>query len=155
MGMTTSFSSDRTWVFAVSPATFWETVSRTDQYRQWWTWLRWLDEAAIEEGVRARCEVDPPLPYNLHFTIALDRVVPERLIEATVEGDITGPARLEVEPHPEGSLVRLTWDLVPGTPLLRGLSRVARPVMVWGHDRVLELGARQFRRRALGDGDVP
>ena len=154
-GMPATFSSDRSWVFDVAPEVFWAAITRTDDFPRWWSWLRWLDDAHLSEGTRARCEVDPPLPYNLRFTIVLDRVVPERLIEATVEGDITGPARLDVEPHADGSLVRLTWQLVPGTPFLRGLSRIARPVMVWGHDRVLELGVRQFRQRALADGDAP
>ena len=153
--MPPAFSSDRTWVFPVSPARFWETISRTDQFPQWWSWLRRLDSDGLVEGARARCEVDPPLPYNLRFAITLERVDPERSIEATVEGDIAGPARLDVEPHPEGSTVRLAWELTPGTPFLRGLSRLARPVMVWGHDRVLDVGVRQFQRRALADGDTP
>jgi hypothetical protein len=151
--MPASFSSDRSYVFDVEPGEFWAAISRTDDFPRWWSWLRRLDAGGLEEGTQARCEVDPPLPYNLRFTITLDRIVPERLVEATVAGDIAGPARLEVEPHRDGSQIRLTWDLVPGTPFLRGLSRVARPVMVWGHDRVIDLGVRQFRQRALADGD--
>ena len=153
--MPPAFRSDRTWTFDVPPDRFWETVSRTDEFPRWFSWLRWLDDTGLVEGGRARCEVDPPLPYNLRFSIDLRRVVPARLVEADVDGDIAGPARLEIEPADgDGSRVRLFWELTPKSPLLRGLSRIGRPVMVWGHDRVLELGVNQFRRRALADGDA-
>jgi hypothetical protein len=52
-------------------------------------------------------------------------------------------------PRPEGSHARLVWSLQLRNPVLRSLSVVARPAMVWAHDRVVELGVAQFERRAL------
>jgi hypothetical protein len=43
----------------------------------------------------------------------------------------------------------LTWSLELQRPGLVRLARVARPVMVAGHDLVVAMGIRQFRRAAL------
>jgi hypothetical protein len=98
--------------------------------------------------------VRPPLPYRLSVRLTLDEVDPGRLVATTVSGDLAGPARLELAPSPlpgggEGTEARLVWSLVLRRPALVAIGRVARPAMVWGHDRVVELGVRQFQRRAL------
>jgi uncharacterized protein YndB with AHSA1/START domain len=148
--MPASFRSDRSWRFDVTPDEFWSVVSRPEDFPQWWTWLSRLEAAdGLREGARAICVVRPPLPYDLRFTLLIERVVPCQLVQTQVTGDISGPARLEIAPNGHGCTARLVWELQPASTLLRTISRVARPVMVWGHDRVLELGVRQFRDRAL------
>jgi hypothetical protein len=54
-----------------------------------------------------------------------------------------------VEPASDGSVARLVWSLELRDSFLRPLSFIARPAMVWAHDRVIELGLRDFERRAL------
>ena len=148
--MPTLFASDRAFTFDVSAERFWETIGRTDQYTSWWSWLGRFEGSGLHEGVEARCEVRAPLPYTLRFDIVVQRVVEAKLVETTVRGDLAGPARLEVAAlAPDRCQARLTWALEPCTPLLRNMSRFARPVMEWGHDRVLDVGVRQFQRRAL------
>lgn len=151
--MPTLFAADRAFTFDVSAARFWETINRTDDFPRWWNWLHHFDAEGLKEGVEAACEVRAPLPYSLRFDVVVERVVDGELVETTVRGDIAGPARLEVEPLDDGRCrARLVWSLEPCTPLLRNMARFARPVMEWGHDRVLEIGVRQFRRRALDAG---
>lgn len=76
------------------------------------------------------------------------------LVAARVGGDLEGPARLELAPCDGGSEARLVWSLVLRRPLLIATERVARPAMVWGHDRIVGVGLRQFRDRALAP-DTP
>lgn len=148
--MPTLFASDRTFTFDVGAERFWETISRTDDFPRWWSWLHRFDVDGLHEGTSARCEVRAPLPYSLRFDVVVERVVEGRLVETMVKGDIAGPARLEIDAlAADRCQARLTWALEPATPLLRNMARFARPVMEWGHDRVLEIGVRQFRRRAL------
>ena len=150
--MPTPFASNRTWTFDVSAEKLWETISRTEEFPRWWSWLHRFEADGLRPGTEARCEVRAPLPYSLRFTVAVEEVVPARLVDTTVRGDIAGPARLEIEPladDPHRCRARLVWAMEPATPLLRNMARYARPLMEWGHDRVLELGVRQFRRRAL------
>ncbi len=141
--------SDRRWQFAVDPATLWVAMSDTAAYRTWWPWLARLDGGAFEAGARWRCAVQPPLPYMLRFAIHLDVVEAPHRAEATIDGDITGTARLTVAATDDGSEVRLESQLAPANAFLRGVARFAAPVVRFGHDWVLDTGAGQFRRKAL------
>lgn len=149
------FTSDRRWTFDLEPDELWAAIERTDDYRRWWPWLRRFDAKGLVGGDRWYCLVQPPLPYQVRFFIDLDRVEPGRLAEATVTGDIRGTARLTVEPvepvEPDGHSceARLVSSLEPAHPFFRALGVVARPMIMWGHDWVLDQGLRQFSRRAL------
>jgi hypothetical protein len=103
------------------------------------------------EGDKWNCVVQPPLPYALRFTLSLDQVVPGRLAVARIAGEIEGDARLEIDPTPQGDAcnVRLVSHLSPVNGMLRAIARLARPMAQFGHDWVLDTGARQFRARAL------
>lgn len=94
----------------------------------------------------------PPLPYRLRVEVLLDDVRPCERVATTVAGDLRGRARLELAPVGPQTEVRMSWELELHRPLLVAAERVARPAMVWGHDRVVAMGVEQFRRRALGQG---
>ncbi len=143
------FRFDRTWVFPVPPDRLWTVLARTDRYPEWWSWLRELEADGFERGANADCVIQSPLPYALRCTIHVDEMLPPTTIATTVTGDLQGPARLEVRAVPEGCTARLVWALTPGSRMLRRLALVARPAMLWAHDRVVAVGVEQFRRRAL------
>lgn len=147
--MAKSFRFDQSWVFPVSSAELWAAICRTQDFAGWWAWLKELDVDGLVEGASARCVVRGPIPYTLAFEVHVHELIPERLIGTTVSGDLEGPARLEVAAHPKGSTARLAWELDLRDPMLRLASRVARPIMQWGHDWVITTGVRQFRQRAL------
>jgi hypothetical protein len=50
-----------------------------------------------------------------------------------------------------GCRARLAWSLEPRQRLLTTLATVSRPLMVWAHDQVVQMGVAQFRRSALRD----
>jgi hypothetical protein len=136
-------------VFPVPPERLWAVVADTGDYQKWWSWLRVL-EGDLVEGTTARCEIRSPLPYSLRFTVSLAEVVPSRLVRADIDGDLRGPARLELDRHPDGVEARLVWEVELTRRLLRNAASVARPAMEWGHDWVVRNGVEQFCRRALG-----
>jgi uncharacterized protein YndB with AHSA1/START domain len=145
------FAFDRRWRFDVPADALWQAVSRVDDFPRWWSWLDRFEADGLHAGATARFSVRPPLPYRLHVTVDVDEVEEGRLVAATIGGDVAGPARLEIDPLDAGaSEARLVWSLELRRPTLVGLERVARPAMVWGHDTVVALGVRQFRRTALG-----
>lgn len=143
------FTFNRTFVFPVPPERLWATLSDTGQWVGWWPWLRRLDGDGLVEGGRSHCVVRAPLPYTLRFSVEVRRLVAGRLVDAWVSGDLEGPARLEVDAHPEGARAQLAWDVEVRQRLLRRLPAVSRPLMEWGHNWVVEVGLDQFRRRAL------
>jgi uncharacterized protein YndB with AHSA1/START domain len=144
------FSFDRRWRFDVAAAELWAAVSRVEEFPRVWSWLDRFDAEGLYPGATARFSVRPPLPYRLNVTVEVAEVEPERLVVVSIGGDVAGPARLEITPLGDGaSQARLTWTLELKRPALVRLDRVARPAMVWGHDTVVGMGVRQFRRRAL------
>jgi hypothetical protein len=149
------FRFDGRWAFSVPPDELWAALSRTDRFREWWPWLRALESDGLVAGSVSRCVVRAPLAYSLRFQVAVVEVVPGRLVEARVSGDLEGPARLHVDPHEEGSEAQLSWELDLRAPVLHAASRVARPLMEWGHDWVVHTSVRQFRRLALGEQSRP
>jgi hypothetical protein len=143
------FRFDRRWVFEVPPDELWRVLSRTDQFPTWWKWLRRFDSDGLVEGGESRCVIRGALPYSLSFAVRVVELQPPSLVRADVSGDLAGPARLEIEPHPDGSTARLVWEVDLRSPILRPMVRVARPLMEWGHDWVVDTGIRQFERHAL------
>ncbi len=148
--MVAPFHFDRAFELPVAPAELWAVLTRTDDYSRWWPWLRVCDADGLTVGTCARCEIRAPLPYRLRCRVRVERVEPARALDATVTGDLHGPARLEVRPSPEGSRARLTWALELRAPVLGRLVPITRPAMAWAHDAVVTAGLVQFRTRALG-----
>jgi len=137
-----------TFSFPIPPAELWRVISRFDAFQSWWPWLHELEVegAGLVEGTQLRGTVMPPLPYHLHMVVTFEHCEESRLVEATVSGDLRGQARLDVEAVGEGSDVRLSWSLEMVREPLRTASRVAHPVVRWGHDRVVEWAVEGFSR---------
>ncbi|MSO78528.1 MAG: hypothetical protein EXQ79_02865 [Acidimicrobiia bacterium] len=148
--MPAPFTFDRRFGLAATPEQLWAVLQQTEQYPVWWSWLRELEGGELREGAVARVLVQAPLPYKLRMDITVEHVVPQRSVDTHVRGDLQGPARLEVDATPGGCTARLIWSLKLRDSVLRPLSFIARPAMVWAHDRVIEIGLREFERRALG-----
>ncbi len=148
----TRFAFDRAWTFPLPAAQLFDRFGDTADFRRWWSWLHRFDVSgspALQRGRRASCVIQGPVPYTLRVDIEIERVEPPELVETYVRGDLDGPARLEVHPAGEGSTARLCWDLELCDATLLRISRFARPVMEWAHDRVVALGVEQFRRHAV------
>jgi uncharacterized protein YndB with AHSA1/START domain len=141
--------SARRYRFDAGPEELWAAFTKVEDYRHWWPWLRRFDAGAFAEGERWTCVVQPPLPYSLRFDLVLDEVVEGERVAATVTGDITGSARLELTADGTGSELALESKLAPANAMLRAIAVVARPVVRFGHDWVLDTGLRQFKSSAL------
>ncbi len=137
-------ASDRRYEFDLTPAELWAEATQVESYRTWWPWLRRLDGASFEPGARWHCSVQPPLPYRVRFSVQIDEVQPHSLLRASVGGDIRGHARLEVSATPTGCQARLVSELAPRQGVLQAMALLARPLARFGHDWVLDHGARQF-----------
>ncbi len=141
--------SDRRFPMPKDAETVWSAIASTDQYRTWWPWLRHFEAEGLVEGDVWDCAIQPPLPYTLHFTVTVDRVDGPHVIEVTIGGDVTGTARLDLADAPGGSEIHLVAALAPSRRWLQALSVLARPLARFGHDWILDTGARQFAERAL------
>lgn len=125
----------------------WRHLERLESFGRWWGWLSDLEAsgARLAAGVELRGTVRPPVPYPMRVTVRLDDVVPGRRIGATVGGDLEGPARLTLHDCRDGCDVAVAWRVEMRRPAMRAASRLARPVLLWGHDRVVEHTVERFR----------
>jgi len=128
----------------------WSLISEVSQYRSWWPWLRVFDATALVEGDEWRCEVQPPVPYVVRFRVLIEHVEAAALVRANVSGDVVGEATLTLHDGETGSTATLQSALAPGNRALQLVSRFAAPIARFGHDWVLDSGARQFIARAVG-----
>jgi len=151
------FRFDRAWHFAVTPSELWTTLSHTDRYREWWPWLRTFEadgDDVLATGRTAHVVIQAPLPYQLHCTVRVDDAVRDERLVTTVDGDLQGPARLDLRPVEGGTEARLAWEFELRAPLLRTLAMLGRPAMAWAHDRIVERGLEQFEGHALRERDL-
>jgi hypothetical protein len=137
-------ASDRRYVFAVDLDELWAAVADIERYPRLWPWLKVFEARGLIAGDTWRCVVRPPLPYSVRFNIDLDEVVGPSHVTATIAGDITGTARLDLEQTADGSAIRLTSSLAPNGWAFATLATLMRPVVSRGHDWVLDTGAAQF-----------
>jgi hypothetical protein len=87
--------------------------------------------------------VRAPAGYLLRLDLTLAEVDAPHQVDILVAGDVEGRSTVTVRPREDGSDVALAWTLAPRRPLLRVLAVVARPVLVRGHDRILDDGLRR------------
>jgi hypothetical protein len=140
--------------FPATPDQLWVMAGRFDQFESWWGWLR--DFSAEQDGLVAdnvlHGTIIPPVPYRLRLDVRLERCHRPLLIDATVNGDLSGRAVLRLQDADDGTRVAVAWSLEMRSVPLRVAARVAYPLLRWGHDRVVEMAVAGFRRRALPDG---
>lgn len=124
-------------------------MEEVDQFETWWPWLDefHLEGDALMTGAVLHGVVAPPLPYRMRIQVELVACDPPHDIEALVHGDLEGEARLWMRPDGAGSNVEVAWTVEMMQRPMRLASRMAHPLMQWGHDRVVELTVAGFRRR--------
>ena len=146
------FAYQREYAFGLTPDQLWDRMAEVDQFEGWWPWLSEfrLDGDGLSEGSVLRGVVTPPLPYRMRIEVELGRCDRPRDIDATVRGDLTGEARLRIRPEGDGSRVGVAWTIEMRQPVMRLAARFGRPVLQWGHDRVVEVTVAGFRRRIEG-----
>jgi hypothetical protein len=147
-----SIRSDRRYRFDQGRATVWDALTRVEDYRAWWPWLRAFDGVCFAEGAKWHCVVKPQLPYTLEFDILLTEVVARDRVHAELFGDIHGIATLALAGDGDGCELRLVSDLGAGRGVARLVDRFVPPLAAIGHDWVLDNGIGQFRAGALGQG---
>jgi uncharacterized protein YndB with AHSA1/START domain len=143
------FETDRRYHLPAAPEEVWAAVARVDRYQTWWPWLQHFDAHRLAGDEIWHCLVQPPLPYRVRFDVRLHEVVPPRWVRASISGDVVGEAQLQITERADGSEARLVSSLEPGNGFLKAVSRLAAPVVRYGHDWVLDSGARQFVHRAV------
>lgn len=137
--------------FPVPASELWDAIERFDQFERWWGWLGDLkiEGDGLQAGSRLVGTVAPPLPYRMQVIVQFDRCEHEHSVEASVSGDLAGPAHLRLHPTASGTDAEVDWSLEMRQLPMRIAARVAYPLLRWGHDQVVESTVNGFRRQLV------
>lgn len=144
--------------FTVALDRLWEAISDVRQFPAWWPWLRDFDTSdhRLRPGLVMRGHVAPPVPYRMSVVVEIMDVDPLQQVRARVHGDLSGPAVLLLDHTPTGCQLTVCWRIEMCRPAMRVAARVVRPMLVWGHDRVVETTVGRFRNEiGAPDPGVP
>ena len=127
----------------------WAAIEEVDHFEGWWPWLQEfrLEGDALEAGAVLHGLVAPPLPYRMRIQVVLTECERPHRMGALVHGDLEGVASMEMSPEGSGSRVEVAWTVEMMQRPMRLASRMAHPLLQWGHDRVVEMTVAGFRRR--------
>ena len=137
------FSFRDEWTLAASPERVHGVLIDLERYPDWWPEVRAVAKVGPDDALvvcRSR------LPYSLELLLHAVHRRPH-LLETTIHGDLRGEVRYHLEPDREGTRVRFEQDVVVAGRLLGLAARVARPVLVWNHDRMMASCLAGLRRR--------
>ena len=139
----------RDYRFDLAPDRLWDRLEEVDQFEGWWPWLTEfrLEGDGLTTGSVLSGAVTPPLPYRMRLRVELVDCERPYSIAATVGGDLVGTARLRLHPEDGGTRAEVGWTVEMRQPAMRLADRIGRPVLQWGHDRVVEMTVAGFRRR--------
>jgi hypothetical protein len=138
-----ALTAERRWRSVLPADRVWATVLDFASYPDWWPFLVSFDPPALATGATAQAVVRAPAGYRLRLDLELTEVDAPRRVVIAVAGDVTGESTVTVDAAGEGSEVGLAWSLAPQRPLLRALGVLAGPILVSGHDRILDEGFRR------------
>jgi hypothetical protein len=144
-----AITTSRSYTIPIGRQAVWDLISEVSAYRSWWTWLRIFDASGLRVGEEWTCEVQPPLPYPVRFLEIINHIEAPKVVKAQIVGDVVGSAVLTLEEDGDQCVASLSSSLAPGNTTLRLVSRLAAPIARFGHDWVLDSGARQFIARAV------
>jgi len=112
-------------------------------YAAWWPEVVAVAKLSDDDAL-VLCRSTLPYELELHLT-AVHRE-PERL-EVAIDGDLEGFARFELSTRDGGTHLVFTEEVEAAGRALRTASYVARPLLVWNHDRMLESCIRGLLER--------
>jgi hypothetical protein len=135
--------------FDVTPGELWLSIEHAEQFEGWWPWLQEfnLEGGKLRSGAVMHGIVTPPVPYRMRVDVELVACRRPTAIDAVVHGDLEGSASLRIRRSGLGGCtVEATWSVEMMQTPMRIASRFAHPLLQWGHDRVVEITVRSFRR---------
>ncbi len=124
-------------------------MQEVDRFEAWWPWLEEfrLEGDTLKAGSILHGVVSPPLPYRMRIRVEITRYEPPTEIDAVIHGDLEGLASIQVRPSEVGAVAEVAWTVEMMQRPMRLASRFGRPLLQWGHDRVVEMTVAGFRRR--------
>jgi hypothetical protein len=137
-----------TWHLNAAPADVYAVLERLPDYPLWWPQVR---SVTPRGGNAYELVCRSSLPYELRFVTTQSRRDPvDRVLEATMTGDLEGFSRWRIGVETEGTAATFEEEVVANKALLRRLEPVARPAFKANHSKMMRDGERGLRTYLAG-----
>ncbi|MFQ3616594.1 MAG: SRPBCC family protein [Cyanobacteriota bacterium] len=134
------------WQFAAPIERVWNALIQTKDWPTWWQAVQSVEDLELDDlggiGQVSRFVWKMPLGYTLAFDTQVVQLQPPTLMEAIAKGDVEGRGLWELSPMPEGCQVRYTWTVRTSGRWMNWAARLARPLLEWNHNAVMNQGGR-------------
>jgi hypothetical protein len=135
------------WTLTTSPEPVFDFLAAAENFADWWPAVTESEvlERGDAEGIGAQVafRVRSPLLYSLNFRNTVTSIDRPRSIDFKVRGDLTGTGRYEIESGADGcAIVRIFWYVSTTKKWMNVVAPMARPLFVWGHNRLMEQAAK-------------
>jgi hypothetical protein len=142
------------WTIAAPIDAVWEALYDVRTWPRWWRYVKAVTDLEPGDqdgrGARRRFIWATRLPYHITFDMRSTRVERPLLLEARASGDLNGIGRWDLRVDGAVTRVRYDWRVSAGSPWIKPLTPLLRPVFVWNHNGLMragEDGLRQYLRR--------
>jgi hypothetical protein len=131
--VTRAYSFREEWTVDAHPGRVRDVLVDLERYPRWWREVRAVAKVSDDDALVV-CR--SALPYDLELHLhAVHREVD--LLETAIGGDLVGHARYRIAAHGTGTRLRFEQEVDVAGRVLGLASRLARPVLVWNHDRMM------------------
>lgn len=133
------------WRFDAPLEPVWHAIADADGWPAWWPGIASVTLAPGDaQGLGAvRCySCRGALPLRLRFVARVTRVVPQRLIEGRVRGDLVGTGCCQLASERGQTTVCFDWRVRTAGAWLSRLAPWIHPLLRWNHDRLMRAGGR-------------
>ena len=145
------------FTFPESPPAVWSALQDVEQFERRFGCLGQfhVEGDGLQAGSVLVGTVSPPLPYRIRLRMEIERCVPEQLIDTKIRGDLEGDGHLRLARWGTGTELNLAWKIEMMQQAMRAASRVAHPVLRWGHDRVIDITVNELRSHLQAMSECP
>lgn len=134
------------WHLAAPIDTVWGAIQRSEDWPQWWPAVVSVEEltpgAADGLGNVRRFVWKMPLSYTLAFETEVVCIQAPVLLEATAVGEVVGKGVWQLASTDQGTSITYTWSVRTTKPWMNSLAAIARPLLEWNHNAVMDQGGQ-------------
>ena len=139
-----------TWTVPAAPEAVRDVLVDLEFYPTWWREIRAVAGLGADDAL-VICRSWLPYSLELHLT-AVRRDLP--VLEIAMDGDLVGTARWSLSADGAGTVMVFDQQVRVTNRLLALASYVARPLLVWNHDRMMRSGIAGLTRLLVDRGHV-
>ncbi|HJV51990.1 MAG TPA: SRPBCC family protein [Noviherbaspirillum sp.] len=139
------------WRIEAPLQTVFNAVFDSLRWPEWWSGAQQVEQLdpgdANGIGSLRRYIWKSALPYRLSFDARATRIEPPHVLEAHVEGDLSGYGRWTFHAENSVTVVRYEWDVRTTKRWMNLLAPIARQVFAYNHHMLMQRGAEGLAHR--------